>query len=160
MAPKHKSVPSRNPLHSGASTSSNPTPSHVQFRNEKAKMDFFENFSRRGVHSERQVILLDFSDTNLPTVIHSRGWESLYDIPITCPSVLIQEFYSNMHGSNYSVPLFVTRVQGMRIVVTSDIVFDVLYVPRVVHPNYPGCDRLKTMSKEKLISAFYERPSD
>ena len=73
MAPKRKSTSSWNPLRSGASTSFDLTPSHVQFCDEKAKLDFFENFSRRGVHSERQVILLDFSDNDLPTVIYSRG---------------------------------------------------------------------------------------
>ena len=47
MAPKCKSTPSRNPLHSRASSSSlsNPTPSHVRFCDEKAKSDFSENFS-------------------------------------------------------------------------------------------------------------------
>ena len=45
-----------------------PIPSHVQFRDEKAKSDFLKNFSRRGIHSERQVILSDFSNTDLPTV--------------------------------------------------------------------------------------------
>ena len=48
MAPKHKSTSSRNSLHSKASFSSSPfdpTPSHVQFRDEKAKSNFFENFS-------------------------------------------------------------------------------------------------------------------
>ena len=54
VAPKRKSTPSRNPLHSEASTSSNHTPSHVRFRDEKAKSDFFQNFSRQGVHLERQ----------------------------------------------------------------------------------------------------------
>ena len=63
-----------------------------------------------------------------------------------------------MHGFDYSVPLFVTHVRGMRIVVTLDIVSDVLYVPKVEHPDYPGCDRLKT--KDELISSFCERPSD
>ena len=49
MAPKCKSTPSENPLRSWASTSSsNPTPSHVRFRNNKAQKDF----SRRGIHSE------------------------------------------------------------------------------------------------------------
>ena len=72
MAPKRKSTPSQNPLLSGAS-SSDPTPSHVKFRDEKAKLDFSENFSRCGIHSKRQVVLLDFSDTDLLTVIHSRG---------------------------------------------------------------------------------------
>ena len=89
MAPKRKSTSPRNSLRFRASTSSDPTPSHVWFHDEKAKSDFFKKFSRRGVHSERQVILSDFSDTDLLTVIHSRGWESLCDIPVTCPSMLI-----------------------------------------------------------------------
>ena len=160
MASKRKSTPSRNPLHSRASTSSDLTPSHVRFCDKKAKLDFLENFSRRGVHLEHQVILSDFSDTNLPTVIHSRGWESLCDISVTCPSVLIQEFYSNMHGFNYSVPLFVTCIRGTRIVVTPDIVSDMLQVPRVAHPDYLGCERLRTVSKDELISAFCEHPSN
>ena len=65
-----------------------------------------------------------------------------------------------MHGFDYSVPLFVTRVRGTRIVVTLEIVFDVLFVLKVEHPDYPSCERLKTMSKDELISAFCERPSD
>ena len=70
MAPKRKSTLSQNPLCSGASSSSNPTPSHIQFRDEDARKDFLENFSRQGVHSERRVILADFADTDLPNVIH------------------------------------------------------------------------------------------
>ena len=65
-----------------------------------------------------------------------------------------------MHGFDYLVPLFVTHIRGTRIMVTSDIVLDVLHVPGVAHPDYPGCDRLKTVSKNKLISSFYECPSD
>ena len=48
MAPKCKSILSRNLLHSKTSSSSspsNPTPSHVRFHDEKAKSDFLENFS-------------------------------------------------------------------------------------------------------------------
>ena len=52
MAPKHKSTPSGNPLCSGASSSSDPTPSHVKFRDGKARQDFLENFSKRGIHSK------------------------------------------------------------------------------------------------------------
>ena len=111
MAPKLKSAPSQNPLRSRASTSfSNPTPSSIRFHDEDVRKDFSKNFSRRGVHSERQVILADFTDINLPDVIHSRGWESLCDLLVTCPSVLIQEFYSNMHELDSSIPLFHTRV--------------------------------------------------
>ena len=63
-----------------------------------------------------------------------------------------------MHGFDYSVPLFVTHVQGMRIMVKPDIVSDVLHVSRVEYPDYPGCDRLRTVSKDKLISFFCKRP--
>ena len=44
--------------------------------------------------------------------------------------------------------------------VTLDIVSDMLHIPRVAHPDYPGYDRLRTVSKEELISAFCERPFD
>ena len=98
--------------------------------------------------------------TQVPDVIHSRGSKSLCDVPVTCPSVLIQEFYSNMHGFDYSVPHFITRIWGKRIVITSQIVADVLYVPRVEFPDYPGCERLRTVSKNELKSAFCERLSD
>ena len=41
-----------------------------------------------------------------------------------------------------------------------DIVSNVLRVPRVEHPDYPGCDCLRTVSKDELKSSFYECPSD
>ena len=118
MAPKCKSTPTRNPFHSGASSSSDPSPSNVWLRDDDAFKAFLENFSRRGIHSECQVILLDFANTDLPSIIHSRGWKSLCDVPVTCPLMLIQEFYSNMHGIDHSVPLFFTRVRGTRISAT------------------------------------------
>ena len=126
MAPKFKSTPSRNLLHSRAFSSSNPTPSHLRFRDDDAHKAFLENFSRRGIHLECQVILANFANTDLPDVIHSRGWESLCDIPVTCPLMLIQEFYSNMHKIDRSVPLFFTRIRGMHIPVTSQLVANVL----------------------------------
>ena len=73
MAPKHKSTPARNPLHFGASSSFDPTLSHIRFRDDDAFKAFSENFSRRGIHLERQVILTDFADTDLPSIIHNRG---------------------------------------------------------------------------------------
>ena len=160
MAPKRKFTSSRNPLRSGALSFSDPSLSFIWFRDEDARKDISENFSRRRVHLEHRVILADFADTDLPDVFHSQGWESLCDVPITCPFVLIQEFYSNMHGIDSSVPLFHTRVRGMHIVVTPELVFDVLRVPRVEHPDYPGCECLRTVSKDEMISAFCERISD
>ena len=65
-----------------------------------------------------------------------------------------------MHGFDYSVPHFITSVRGMSIVVTLQIIADVLRVPRVEFLDYPGCDRLRTVSKDELISAFSECPSN
>ena len=73
--------------------------------------------------------------------------------------MIIQEFYSNMHDFDYSIPCFITSIQGTRIVVTSELISDVLHVPRELHPNYPGCPCLKTVSKDKLLSLFCETSS-
>ena len=64
-----------------------------------------------------------------------------------------------MHGFDSSVPQFSTRVRGIRIVVTLDIVFEVLHVPREAHPDYPGCDHLRIVSKDELMSLFCETSS-
>ena len=72
MTPKRKSTLTWNPLHSNASSSSDPTLLSLWFHDDDAHKAFLENFSRQGVHSERQVILADFADTDLPTVIHRR----------------------------------------------------------------------------------------
>ena len=80
MASKRKSAPSQNPLRSRASSSSNPTPFSIWFRDEDARKDFSKNFSWQGIHSECRVVLVNFTDTDLPNVIHSRGWESLCDV--------------------------------------------------------------------------------
>ena len=65
-----------------------------------------------------------------------------------------------MHELDSSVPLFHTRVRGTHICVTPQLVADVLHVPQVEHPDYPGCERLRTVSKHEMISAFYERLAD
>ena len=159
MAPKRKSTPAQNPLHFGASSSSDPSPSTIWFRDDDAFKAFSKNFSRRGIHSERQVVLSNFADTDFPFIIYSRGWESLCDIPVTCPLVLIQEFYSNMHGIDRSVPPFFTRVRGMRIPITPQLVADVLHVPRIEFPDYPNCEHLRTVSRDELMSSVCEHPT-
>ena len=160
MAPKRKSTPAWNFLHSGASSSSDLTPSNIRFCDKDAHKAFLENFSRRSVHSERQVILADFVDIDLPTVIHNREWESLCGVPVTCHLVLIQEFYSNIHGIDRLVPLFFTRVRGTHILITLQLVVDVLWVLRIEFPDYPSYEQLQTVSKDELMAAFFERPSD
>ena len=160
MAPKHKSTSPWNPLHSSASSSSDFAPLSLRFYDDDAHKAFSKKFSKWGVHSERQVILADFADIDLLTIIHSREWESLCDVSVTCPLVLIQEFYSNMHGIDRLVPVFFTRVQGTCIPVTPQLVADVLRVPRIEFLDYPSCKRLRTMSKDELMATFCEHLFD
>nr|POE58502.1 hypothetical protein CFP56_29561 [Quercus suber] len=65
-----------------------------------------------------------------------------------------------MHGIDHSVPLFFTRVRGTRVPVTLQLVADVLRVSRIEFLDYLSCERLRTVSKELLISAFCERPTN
>ena len=73
MTPKCKSTSTQKPLCSGASLSFDSAPLSLWFCDDDAHKAFSKNFSRRDIHSEHQVILADFTDIDLPTVIHSRG---------------------------------------------------------------------------------------
>ena len=61
-----------------------------------------------------------------------------------------------MHRFDYFIPQFSTRVWGIHMVVTPDIVSKVLHVPRVAHLNYPVSERLRIVSKDELVSLFCE----
>ena len=65
-----------------------------------------------------------------------------------------------MHAIDRSIPHFVTLVQGISIPVTLQLVANVLRVPRIEFPDYPSYERLRTVSKDELMSAFCERPSE
>ena len=64
-----------------------------------------------------------------------------------------------MHGIDRSVLLFFIRVRGTCIPVRSQLVANVLHVPRIEFPNYPSCERLKIVSRDELVSSFCERPT-
>ena len=64
-----------------------------------------------------------------------------------------------MHGIDRSIPFFFTRVRGTCIPITLQLVADVLQVLRIEFPDYPGYERLRTVSRDKLMSAFCESPS-
>ena len=68
--------------------------------------------------------------------------------------MFIQEFYSNMHDIDTSVRCFVTTFQGTCIVVTLNLISEVLHIPKVAQPNYLGCECLRTVSRDELISHF------
>jgi len=52
--------------------------------------------------------------------------------------MFIQEFYSNIHGIDTSIPRFATTFRGTHIIVTPNLISEVLHVSRVAHPDYPG----------------------
>ena len=64
-----------------------------------------------------------------------------------------------MHGIDRSVPLFFTRIRGTCIPITPQLVADMLRVPRILFPDYPSCESLRTVSRDELMSTFCERPS-
>ena len=64
-----------------------------------------------------------------------------------------------MHGVDTLVPQFVILVRGTRTVVTPNLICKALHILRVAHPDYLGCDRLKTVSKDELSSLFCETSS-
>ena len=63
-----------------------------------------------------------------------------------------------MHEIDRSVPLFFTHVRGTRIPIIPQLLADVLWVPRIEFPNYPSCERLRTVSRDELMFTFCERP--
>ena len=63
-----------------------------------------------------------------------------------------------MHGFDTSIPQFATHIRGICIIVTLELVSEILHVPRVSHPNYPAYPRLRTVPKDELLSLFYETP--
>ena len=65
MAPKHKFAPSWNPFCSGAS-SSNSTPSHVRFCDEKVRTGFLKNFSQWAFIQNAKSLYRTFPILTLP----------------------------------------------------------------------------------------------
>ena len=63
-----------------------------------------------------------------------------------------------MHGFDSSIPRFLTTIRGIRIVVTPELISDVLHVPKVSHPDYPDYPHLRIVSKDDLMSLFCETP--
>ena len=98
---------------------------------------------------------MDFADTPLPEVIRTRDWESLLERSTRCPVVFIQEFYSNIHDIDTFVPQFVSTFRGIRIIVTPDLISEVLHIPKVAHLDYPGCEHLRTVSRDDLMCMKY-----
>ena len=163
MAPKvHKSTPARNPFQGFGSSSSNlipPPPSTFV-----SMMRWPQRSSWRTSKNVAFIWSARLSCRILPTLLFSLsfrlGAENLF-LSVSCGDLLClyQCFYSNIHGIDTSVPRFAITFRDTRIVVTSDLISEVLHVSRVVYPEYPGCEGLRTVSSDELLSHFCETSS-
>ena len=87
---------------------------------------------------------------DLPTIIHNRGWESLCDVQSLVHPCL---FKSSTTTCMDLIIQYLSLLPAFE-------VSEVLCVLRVEHLDYLDCEHLRTVSKNKLISSFCERPSD
>ena len=76
--------------------------------------------------------------------------------------MFIQEFYSNIHAIDTSVPQFTIVFREIRIVVTLELISapklisEVLHVPRVARLNYPSHPCLCSIFRDELATCFHE----
>ena len=73
-----------------------------------------------------------------------------------CPSVFIQEFYSNIHAIDTSISHFTMIFKGTSIIVSSELISEALHVPRVVRLTYPSHPHLHSISRDELAIHFSE----
>ena len=71
--------------------------------------------------------------------------------------MFIQKFDSNMHAIDTFVPRFTIVFRGTCIVFTPNLIFEVLHVPKVDHPNYPSHPHLFSISRDELALLFGEK---
>jgi len=62
-----------------------------------------------------------------------------------------------MHAIDTFVPWFTIVFHGTCIVITLNLIFEVLHVPKVDHPNYPSHPRLFSNSRDELALLFGEK---
>ena len=86
----------------------------------------------------------------------SRGWEFLCERPVTYPSMFIKSFAPIY---KMSILLYLGSLHKFHvtcIVVTPELISDVLQVPRVDSPNYLASLVLRALSRDVLASRFCE----
>ena len=62
-----------------------------------------------------------------------------------------------MHAIDTSIPQFITVFRSIRNVVTPELIFEVLQVPRVDRLDYLNHHHLSFISRVKLALLFYEK---
>ena len=84
-------------------------------------------------------------------------------VPMWMTSYLSRYIYARVYSiiyiTNTSVPMFITYIRGIGIIVTLKLISDVLLVPRVEKPDYPGSLVLSSISWDALAFCFCECPS-
>ena len=62
-----------------------------------------------------------------------------------------------MHTYFFSIYLIYLKMLKTFLIVTPQLVTDVLHVLRIEFPDYPNCEHLRTVSRDELMSSFCER---
>ena len=70
--------------------------------------------------------------------------------------MFIQKLYSNMHAIDNSVPGFIMVFWGKHIVVTPELIFEVLCVPRVNCPDYLSHHHFSSISRDEFALLICE----
>lgn len=83
---------------------------------------------------KRELILFYFSP-DLATIFTTWGLEPLLVELNPSPSLLVQEFYANIHDISRST--FRVFLRGKTIKIILDVMSSTVYIPRVVHPLFP-----------------------
>lgn len=93
---------------------------------------------------------------DLDATFTSRGWEPLLVELTPHPSLLVQEFYTDIHDVSRST--FKVFLRGKMIKITPDVISSLVHTPRVVHPLFPYLS-VDTLSTDSLIrSVVFNTP--
>ena len=159
MAPKCKSTLSQNPLHSRASSSPNPTPSHIRFRDKDARKAFSENFLDEAFILNTE----SFWWTSLTLIYPMSFTVGVGSHRVTSRSHVhscwSRSFTPTCMDLIFQYLSFILAFK-VRALLSHRSWSSMCCVPRVEFLDYPGCECLRTMSKDELKSTFCERPSN
>ena len=162
MAPKCKSNLTRNTFRSTSSLSSDlPVPSlHVRFHKEKAHhiRTSLRTFLNVAFIWSAMWFCRTFSTLLYPMSFTLGDGNLFVRYLWGVPSCSYKSFTPIC---TVSIPLYLNLLwySEVHISLSLRILYSRYYTSRVAHPNYPACQRLRTVSKDKLFSHFCETPS-
>ena len=131
----------------------------LRFPNYRSSFIYENYHSKRRIHSEREVVPIEFVIYGLDKQIEKRSWESMCEgWPTAIPNDLIPEFYSNFLDINTTTLEFDVFLRKKKYHISPDIVAAVLKIPRVDQPGYPFIDQFVPL-RDKMMELFCGKPT-